>query len=174
MIGSGDQPHHHAVHCGLPSTCCLAAATKRKIPLAVLGAVNQLCHSCVVEPLLSHSRLLVHHPCVHFQAHFNSLALMEPMDGVPARASPVVMHLVSVAVHSTADEKPSPFLAILFVLGNFKEMRLLQSTEVDFLIGLIGLLKAIHHRCVVTMLLPDGINNLPLLGVRPTFPLGAV
>jgi len=174
MIGSGDQPHHNAVHCGLPFTCCFAAATKRKIPFAVLGVVHQLCHCCLVEPLPSHSCLLVHHPCIHFQAHFHSLAVMEPTDGVPTRASPVVMHLVGVALHSTADQKPSQFLVIPFVLGNFKETRHLQSMEVDFLIGLIGLLKIIHHRCVVMMLLPDGINNLESGGLRPTFPLGAV
>jgi len=46
---------------------------------------------------------------------------MEPMDGVPARVLPVATHLIGFALHST-DKKPSQFLAVPFVLGNFKEI----------------------------------------------------
>jgi len=151
MIGSEDQPHHHTICCGFPHMCNLAATTKRKIPFAVLCAAHQLGHCCLVEPMLHHSNSLVSHACIRFPMHFLSLSLavMKPTEGVPARTSPMDTHLVGVAHHSTADWKPCQFLVITFVLGNFTETRLFQSTEVDFLIGLTGLLNIIHHHFIV-------------------------
>jgi len=84
------------------------------------------------------------------------------MEFMPKRSTlSLIVHLVGVAFHSTADENLSQFLGPPFVLGNFNETCLLESVEVDILIGLIGLSKVIDHCCGLTVLLPDGIDNVP-------------